>query len=153
MTQRNPRRSRRRLSLQGLRENEDGDARLFVELHRGRFLYDHAAGVWYKWNGHYWVEDFLNEVMAGIEEVISVYGQTAQREAWLRLQAEKSGNQAKAKIHEQNENDLMKRVRPSNPEQEKERPGTGTDRRGRPGDYRPRMGPGPLAFGLSEWGH
>jgi len=73
--------------LARLRENEDGDARLFVELHRGRFLFDHAASVWYKWTGNYWAEDFLNEVMAGIEEIISIYGQTAQREAWLRLQA------------------------------------------------------------------
>ena len=57
-----------------LHANEDGDARLFIELHRGRFVYDTAAGVWFKWAGNYWVEDLLNEAMAGIEEVISVYG-------------------------------------------------------------------------------
>jgi len=30
--------------LDCLHANEDGDAALFVELHWGRFLYDHAAG-------------------------------------------------------------------------------------------------------------
>jgi putative DNA primase/helicase len=74
-------------------------------------MYDHAAGVWYKWNGHYWIEDFLNEVMAGVEEVISVFGLEAQRQAWQRLQAEKSGNQDRAKKHERNETELYKRVR------------------------------------------
>lgn len=30
--------------LGALRRNEDGDAELFIQLHRERFLYDHAAG-------------------------------------------------------------------------------------------------------------
>jgi len=94
-----------------LQANEDGDARLIVELLRGRFLYDHASGVWYKWNGNYWVEDYLNEVMAGVEEGISVYGLEAHRQAWQRLQAEKSGQTERAKKHAQNEEELFKRVR------------------------------------------
>ena len=100
-----------KIVLARLGENEDGDARLFVDLLRGHFLFDHATRTWVKWAGNYWVEDYLNEGMAEVEEVISVYGQTAQREAWLRLQAEKSGNQTKAKTHGQNESDLLKRVR------------------------------------------
>lgn len=97
--------------LDCLHANEDGDKKLFVELHRGRFVFDHAAGIWFKWAGNYWQEDFLSEVMAGVEEVISVYGLEAQRQAWQRLQAEKSGNQSKAKKHEQHETELYKRVR------------------------------------------
>ncbi len=97
--------------LARLRDQEDGDARLFVDLHRGRFIFDHAAGTWFKWAGHFWTEDFLNEVMAGVERVISVYGHQAEKEAWLRLQAEKSGDKAKAKIHEGHEDALMRRVR------------------------------------------
>ncbi|MEW6187695.1 MAG: phage/plasmid primase, P4 family [Thermodesulfobacteriota bacterium] len=97
--------------LDCLRSNEDGDARLFIELHRGRFLFDLSAGVWYKWAGHHWPKDFLNEAMAGIKEVISVYGQAAQREVWLRLQADKSGNKTRAKTHKENEDNLLKRVR------------------------------------------
>ena len=97
--------------LERLKENEDGDARLFIDLHKNRFVFDTAAGVWFKWTGHYWTEDYLNEAMAGIEEVISIYGMEAQRQSWLRLQAEKSGTQAKAKIHEQNESEFYKRVR------------------------------------------
>jgi putative DNA primase/helicase len=94
-----------------LHGNEDGDARLYTELHRGRSVFDHAAGIWYRWSGHFWVEDFLNEVMAGVEKVISVYGLEAQRQAWQRLQAEKSGQTAKATSHEKTESGLIKRVR------------------------------------------
>lgn len=94
-----------------LRANEDGDARLYVELHRGRFTYDHAAGVWFKFSGHAWQEDRLNEAAERVSAVIDVYGLEVQRQAWLRLQAEKAGNQAKAKTHERNETELLKRVR------------------------------------------
>ena len=111
MTRKSPRRSRRWIVLARLRENEDGDARLFVELNRGQTVYDHAAGKWYEFIGHSYQEDLLDQATAKVEGVISVYGQTAQREAWLRLQAEKSGNQAKAKKHEGNENELYKRIR------------------------------------------
>ena len=118
-----------------LHANEDGDRKLLIELLRGRFLYDTASGVWYKWNGHYWVEDFLNEVMAGIEEEIEIYGLEAQRQAWQRLQAEKSGNQDRAKKHEKNETELYKRVRVLQTlARKKERPGIGTNRKRRPGD-------------------
>ena len=102
---------RSKFVLDCLHANEDGDARLFVGLFRGRFLFDHAAGVWFIWAGNYWAEDQLNEVMAGIEEVISVYGLEAQRQAWQRLQAEKSGDQGRAKKHERNEAEFIKRVR------------------------------------------
>jgi putative DNA primase/helicase len=97
--------------LARLRDQEDGDARLFVDLHRGCFVFDHAAGTWFKWSGHFWTEDFLNEVMAGIERVISVYGHQAKKEARLRLQAERSGDKAKAKIHAGHEDALMRRIR------------------------------------------
>jgi hypothetical protein len=72
-----------------LYSKEDGDATLFIELHRGLFCFDTAAGSWFKWAENYWTEDHLNEAMAAVESVISVYGETAQREAWQRLQAEK----------------------------------------------------------------
>ena len=42
----------------------DGDARLLIELCRGKFVYDFSAGLWYRWNGFFWEEDILNEVMS-----------------------------------------------------------------------------------------
>lgn len=97
--------------LKALSANEDGDAWLFVELQRDRFVYDHAAGTWFKWAGNYWAEDLLNEAMANIENVISVYGRAAQQKAWLRIKDQKSGNEEIAKIHEKNESVLIKRIR------------------------------------------
>jgi len=97
--------------LDCLRNNEDGDSALFVKLNRGRTVFDHAAGKWNEFINHSFQEDLLDQATATVEGVISVYGQTAQREAWLRLQAEKSGNQEKAKKHERNEAELYKRIR------------------------------------------
>lgn len=68
---------------------EDGDSWLFVQLHRGKLLFDHAAGVWYEWGGHSWREDLLAESMAAVDAVIDAYGEAAQREAWKRLAASK----------------------------------------------------------------
>jgi hypothetical protein len=45
--------------LKALNANEDGDAHLFIELHRGRFVFDHATGQWYEFPGHFWREDTI----------------------------------------------------------------------------------------------
>ncbi|MBU4233230.1 MAG: hypothetical protein KJ822_09825 [Proteobacteria bacterium] len=34
--------------LQAIAADEDGDAWLFVELQKGHFVFDHAAGRWYE---------------------------------------------------------------------------------------------------------
>ena len=57
-----------------LHRNEDGDAGLYVEIHRDRFCYDTADRCWFKWSGHYWKEDILNDALRSINKVIDVYG-------------------------------------------------------------------------------
>ena len=94
-----------------LHENEDGDARLYVELHRGRFVYDTAAGVWDRWTGNYWKDDLLDEATEAVEKVIEVYSLEVERQAWQRLQSEKSGQPERAKNHASNEDALLKRIR------------------------------------------
>ncbi|HQP25437.1 MAG TPA: hypothetical protein PLP16_09735 [Smithellaceae bacterium] len=59
--------------IDALNRNEDGDAWLYIEIHSGRFCYDTAAGCWYKWSGHYWEEDLLNDALRSIRDVIEVY--------------------------------------------------------------------------------
>ena len=97
--------------IKALNSNEDGDARLFIELHRGRFLFDHAASRWFEWAGHYWREDELNQAMAGVETVIDFYAEEARRQAWDRLKCEKSGQTDKARKHAATEDALIKRIR------------------------------------------
>ncbi|MEN6318649.1 MAG: hypothetical protein ABFD82_07835 [Syntrophaceae bacterium] len=68
--------------IEALNRNEDGDAWLYVEMHRGLFVYDTATGCWYKWAGHFWQEDILNDAMRAIDAVVSVYGQELSRLSW-----------------------------------------------------------------------
>ena len=59
--------------MNALNRNQDGDAWLYVELHRHKFCYDTAEGHWYIWAGHYWKRDTLEEAMRSIDAVIAVY--------------------------------------------------------------------------------
>ncbi|MFL5655225.1 MAG: phage/plasmid primase, P4 family [Ktedonobacteraceae bacterium] len=45
------------LVLDCLRDEEEGDARLYAHLFRGQCIYDHTEGMWYEWQGHYWERD------------------------------------------------------------------------------------------------
>ncbi len=40
--------------LKCIKEEEAGDAQLFVHLHQGRYVYDRAASAWYEFAGHVW---------------------------------------------------------------------------------------------------
>lgn len=97
--------------LKSLDANEDGDARLFCEIHNGKFIYDHAAGVWYSWAGHFWREDLTNEVMAAIDQVIDVYGDEATRQALAMTAAEKTGRTEESKAARLLQDKLLKRIR------------------------------------------
>ena len=59
--------------LGALERNEVGDADLFVELHRDRFIYDHAAARWYTWAGHHWQEDLTEAALGGVRRVVGLY--------------------------------------------------------------------------------
>jgi len=97
--------------LEALADNEDGDARLYIDQNQGQFVYDVAAGRWFIWNSHYWEKDTLGEATRAIDSVIELYAEEAQRQAWQRLQSEKSGKSDDAKKHKDIENDLLKRIR------------------------------------------
>lgn len=97
--------------LHALNSNEDGDAWLFANLFKGSFCYDHAAGRWYEFNGHYWVEDKINQVTAALEDVVNTYAIEAERQSWQRIKAEKKKQTEEADKHEAIEKLLFKRIR------------------------------------------
>jgi len=97
--------------LDALGENEDGDARLYIEQNKNLFLYDVAAGRWYIWDIHFWTKDNLGEATRAIDGVIELYAQESQRQAWQRLQSEKAGRTDEAKRHKEIEDCLLKRIR------------------------------------------
>src|SRR5215470_3776311 len=43
--------------LDCLRDEEEGDARLYAHLFRGQCIYDHTEKTWYEWRGHSWERD------------------------------------------------------------------------------------------------
>jgi putative DNA primase/helicase len=69
------------------RAGQVGDARLFIRLYRGKHCYDHAAGLWYEWGGHYWVEDEKDKVLMALDRIVDLYMKQSLRCAWNKAQA------------------------------------------------------------------
>ncbi|MCX5888014.1 MAG: phage/plasmid primase, P4 family, partial [Deltaproteobacteria bacterium] len=69
-----------------------GDGRLFIRLFRGKFVYDHAAGRWYRWGGHYWLDDDVDTVLMALDRAVDLYQKAAARCAWQRAQAVREGD-------------------------------------------------------------
>ncbi len=82
--------------LECLRANRVGDATLFAELFRGKFVYVKRWGRWLRWVGHHWQDDIEDISEAAIEAVCRLY---------LRL-AEKKQQEA----DEEGDKELKKRV-------------------------------------------
>lgn len=97
--------------LKALHRNEDGDADLFIRLHRGCFVYDCAAGNWYVWVDHHWKMDTTEQALAGVSEVADIYLKEMGRQSWARGGAEKAGQKDKAEKCKKLEDALAKRVR------------------------------------------
>jgi putative DNA primase/helicase len=73
--------------LKCLYQNQVGDAEIFKRLHQGLFLYDHAAGTWFKWAGDAWEQDKTESVVAAMQAVCRVYETELQRVSWRANQA------------------------------------------------------------------
>ena len=88
--------------------NEDGDARIFQHLFRDKYVYDHGAGIWNKWAGHYWQEDEIDAAFKAVNGVIDVYETAAAVE--LERMNDTNIVEEKRKRHEQNRDALKKRI-------------------------------------------
>jgi putative DNA primase/helicase len=93
-----------------LKNGQDGDACLFTQLHRDRFIFDHAAQQWHEWTGHSWREDRLQEVLTALDAVTNLYAQEAERTARMRLQAA-IGDPPAEKAAASLEKALLRRIR------------------------------------------
>ncbi|HLG79132.1 MAG TPA: phage/plasmid primase, P4 family [Ktedonobacteraceae bacterium] len=78
-----------------LRDEEEGDARLYAHLFRGKCVYDHTEGMWYEWQGHHWERDECKHaLLLASGPLASVYletsAQLAEEAAWAekRLDAD-----------------------------------------------------------------
>jgi putative DNA primase/helicase len=95
---------------QCLEDGEDGDAWLFAEIHRGRFIFDHSENQWFEFVGHSWRPDILREHLTALDAVIDIYAQEALRMGWLKNKAERKGEKEKAKAFAAREGAFLKRV-------------------------------------------
>ena len=80
-----------------LNRNEDGDAELFIKLFYNKYVFDHAAQLWYYWNDHYWRQDKLNHIVKCIQDLIEVYDEQMSRE---KFKAELYAKNNKTKEHD-----------------------------------------------------
>ncbi|MFH2119847.1 MAG: phage/plasmid primase, P4 family [Pseudomonadota bacterium] len=97
--------------MRALHRNEDGDADLFIRLHRGRLVYDHAAGQWFTWPGHHWEADTTEDALAGVADVADLYVTEMKRQGWARAGAEKAGQTKAANEAKEIEKLLARRIR------------------------------------------
>jgi putative DNA primase/helicase len=96
--------------LAALTANETGDRWIYVQLHGGKFVYDASAGVWYKWEGHYWTEDITNESLVAVESVAEAYLAEADRQSQLFTEATRGNEKDRAAHHKKTADELAKRV-------------------------------------------
>jgi putative DNA primase/helicase len=59
--------------LQAANAGQDGDAWVYCQLHRGRFIHDHTGARWYEWCEHFWREDVVCQSVREIDRVIDIY--------------------------------------------------------------------------------
>jgi putative DNA primase/helicase len=85
--------------LKALRENEDGDAYLFIKTFKDRYCYDHAADQWYYWNDHYWRLDKIDHTVRLVRQIVDMYTDQKIYEVLSAQKAEKDGDNKKAVQH------------------------------------------------------
>jgi putative DNA primase/helicase len=87
-----------------------GDSRLFIRLFAGKFVYDHAAGRWYRWGSHYWLDDDVENVLVALDRVVDLYHQAAAHCAWQRAQATRDSDEKAAKDAAACESIFLKKI-------------------------------------------
>jgi putative DNA primase/helicase len=96
--------------LQALYRGQDGDAELFVQLEKDNFRFDHAAGSWNEWQGHYWREDETQNVFSAIHGIINLYGKELDRQSKILRTAAEEGEKEAEKSADKIVQELRKKI-------------------------------------------
>ena len=97
-------------TLTALRNNEDGDTWLLINQQKNLFCFDHSLGKWFRWNGHFWQEDTIDQVYSTIDEVVNQYSKEYDRQSWIRKKAVLQHNADDAKKAADLQKELLKRM-------------------------------------------
>jgi putative DNA primase/helicase len=96
--------------LKALKNNEDGDAWLLVNLQRNKFCFDHSLGKWFRWCGHYWEEDAIDHVYSALDDVVEEYSKEYDRQSWIRKKAAVQQNKDEERKASEFQKELLKRI-------------------------------------------
>lgn len=75
---------------------EAGDSELFIQIYHGKLVFDHAQGIWYKFQGHFWVPCEVDEPLAMVGGLADLYGEAAKKEFFRRETAAKANRETEA---------------------------------------------------------
>jgi hypothetical protein len=59
--------------LTALRDNQDGDAQLFIRLHKNKMVFDHSENRWFLWKDGHWKPDSTSEAVNSIKGLTNYY--------------------------------------------------------------------------------
>jgi len=80
--------------------NEDGDAKLYKEIHEGKLVYDHAEGGWFVFGEHHWQEAKTEQEIDAVSKVTDTYGKELEQLTWQEKSAIKAKDEeAQAEIN------------------------------------------------------
>jgi putative DNA primase/helicase len=81
-----------------------------VRLYGDKFLFDRAAGKWFVWDGHHWIEDLKGTVVEAVEGVMDLYQAEVARQNNLETEATRAGEVLRAKNHRKIATELLSRI-------------------------------------------
>lgn len=59
--------------IQAACDDQKGCADLFVRLNLGKFCFDHADGLYYRFRGHYWIAEDIGQPVRAVDEVQALF--------------------------------------------------------------------------------
>jgi len=63
--------------FQAASQRQEGATALFIRLYRRQLCYDHAAGIWYTWEGHNWKQDTVGNHLTALNRVATLFADGA----------------------------------------------------------------------------
>ncbi len=82
-----------------IRDQEVGDAELYIDTFRNKFAYDHISKDWYYWNENYWRIDIIGERFAAVKELRKTYSLAKHQAIFAEKSAEKNKKQDEADLN------------------------------------------------------
>lgn len=89
---------------------QDGDAWLYHQMHKGKICYDHAAKRYYEFHEHHWREDETEEYLKKIEPLTDIYSLYVSHIQWRKTNAVKHKRIEEKEALEKLEKTYLKKI-------------------------------------------